>query len=178
MKAKLLQKRAAVAEVLVIVHPGSACGSANDHYGSRNTANGVRDGLIYEWNAWQGGVIVIDGEFSDELPRYPALNAALSGVLARAKQRGLISIRRYGHDPDQIRVINALLKKLKIPADQVRFNVTGAWYYNDSEGCVTSVYDAITSMGYKASISDFALTGKWDADEDEWDEDEEEEHGF
>jgi hypothetical protein len=159
-------------KTLVIVHPGSCCGSANDHYGSRSTANAVRDGLVYEWNSWQGGVIVIDGELSDELPDYPELNSALSGILARAKQNGLISIRRFGHDPDQVSVIKTLLKKLNLPTGAVHFDVTGAWYYNDTEGCVTSVYDAITSLGYKATISDYALTGQWGPNEEDWEEEE------
>lgn len=172
MKAKLLLKRAAAgARILVIVHPGSACGSANDHYGSSSIANAERDGLVSEFNGWQGGVIVIDGELSDELPDYPQLNGALTGVLARAKQHGDVAIRQYGHDPDQIRVIKQILRKLKLPVDQVAFEVTGAWAYSEEEGCVTSVYDAITSLGYRADVSPTALTGTWGPDEYDEEED-------
>jgi hypothetical protein len=98
-------------KILVIVHPGSACGSADFNYGSRSAADAERNGLIHEWNNWQGGAIVIDGELSDELPDYPELNAALTGVVDRAKAAGRTSIREYGQDPAQMQVIRKVVKE-------------------------------------------------------------------
>lgn len=106
-------------------HEGNAvtsCGRARESHPCDGAS-----GLGLRLNGWQDGVIVIDGELSDELPRYPQFNQAIQGVLARAKAKGLLSIRRMVDDPAQIRVIKAILTRLKIPKDQSYFKVTGAW---------------------------------------------------
>lgn len=146
--------------VLVVVHPGSCCGSADFHYNSTSVANAEREGLIREWNAWDGGVLIIETELSDELPRYPALNQALKDLAARARRKGFVSERRMGDDPGQTEIMRDFLDTLNFPPETV-FIVTGAWYYSERKGCVPSVRNVIRSRGYKVSISETALTGRW-----------------
>ncbi len=146
--------------ILVVVHPGSACGSADFNYNSRQTAEACRQRLIWEWRDWCGVVIVIDGALSDELPQYPQFNAALDELLTRARSGGFLAIRAPGDDPDQDRVITPVLRKWKLPKDGARFLVTGAWHYPGSGGCVGSVCNTIRALGYHATISPAALTGE------------------
>jgi hypothetical protein len=157
-----------VETILVIVHPGSACGSADFNYNSKSIAGAERDGLIMEFDNWQEGVIVIDGDLSTELSDYPELNRAIINVLERAKQNGHISIRKRGDDQyvsNQEWAIKFLLKKFKLHKG-VRFQVTGAWALGEDEGggCVGSVCEAISSLGYTAEVSEMALTGEWDTE--------------
>jgi hypothetical protein len=157
---------AAAVQVLVIVHPGSACGSADFQYASRSIADAERQGLIDEFNSWAEGVIVIDGELSDELRHYPKLKSALDGVVALAKAKNLIAIRKTGGDPQQGRIIRAVLKSLKLSSQAAMFQVTGAWYYGENQGCVGDVCNVITSLGYQATVSSSALTGMSGPDDD------------
>lgn len=162
------------AAVLVIVHPGSACGSADSHLG-RFQARAGRDGLVLEANGWRGGVIVIDGALSDELPRYPAWNAAINGCLTRAKAQGLVSLRVFACDdetPNWPGVFAKAVAALRVPKKS-SFEVSGAWYCpDDSAGCVNAAYDALTAMGYHADVSDYAIVDPdGDADEEYGDED-------
>lgn len=146
--------------ILVVVHPGSACGSTDFNYGSRETAEVCRQRLIREWNGWHGGVIVIDNALGDELPDYPEFKAALDELIVRARTHDLPAIRVPGEDPAQERVIAAVIRKRRFPKDHTRFLVTGAWHYANDEGCVGSVYRTIQSLGYLVTISAAALTGE------------------
>lgn len=72
----------AVHRVLVLVHPGSACGSANFNIG-KFEARAARDALCSELDNWRGDVLVIDGELSDELEFYPSFDLAIRDCLQR-----------------------------------------------------------------------------------------------
>jgi hypothetical protein len=89
--------------VLIVVHPGSACGSADFHMG-RSLADDCRQLLIKRLDAWQSHVVILDGELSDELTDYPAFNEALDNVMRRASDMGKFTERRLADDPDQVQV--------------------------------------------------------------------------
>ncbi len=145
------------APILVIVHPGSACGSADFQIGKYD-AEAARDGLRHQFDRWNGGVIVLEGELDDELSDrwYRHLGESISAVLARAKASGQVSLKRKAFDPDQVSVIKNILKEPACRSD--RFVVTGAWAYADGTGCVNSVLEAINSVGLSAEVSDMALS--------------------
>ncbi len=145
--------------ILIIVHPGSACGSADFQIG-KSHARAYRDGLVLEANNWGGGVIVLSGSLDDELGQswYNPLGPAIDAVLARAKASGLVAIRRVAHDPDQVGVILEILKDASYHGFQ--FVVTGAWAYEDRTGCVYSVEEAIQTLGLTVEVSDHALSDK------------------
>ncbi len=147
-------------QFLVVVHPGSACGSADFNYGSRKAAEAARQMLIRELRNWQGGVIVIDGALSDELQACAQLNEALSGLLARAVSAGLPAVRLPGDDPNQDRATASIIRRLKLSRNSVQFVVTGAWHYAGEKGCVGSVCRTIRDLGYQVAISPAALTGE------------------
>jgi len=152
--------------VLVVVHAGSACGSANFNLG-KSDGRGARDFLASFIQGWNGHVIVIDGSLCDELEFYPHLGQAITGALARARDAGLISIRRLGEDPDQIDLIKEIVVGLDLPKDTL-FEVTGAWASHGEEGCVNSVYDALQELGYtRATVSDSAVFIAEDHDDEE-----------
>jgi hypothetical protein len=147
-------------EVLVLVHPGSACGSADFNLGKFD-ARCARDGLVSELKDWRGGIVVIDGALSDELPWYPALDEAIRNALERAKAANLESIRAEGDDPKQIRVARKLALEHNWSDGSRSFVISGAWYHEEDEGgCVGSVLQALSVGGCKASLSDYALCSR------------------
>jgi hypothetical protein len=155
-------------KILVVVHPGSVCGSADFNLGVDAGAK-ARQALIREIQGATGaGVIVIDGDLSDELAleKYAKLDSAIIRGLERASNQGLISTRVLGHDPDQVDRIREAVEGLS-PADRAReFVVTGAWYYESDagdadapwgEGCVGSVAAELERLGCKVQVSPHAL---------------------
>ena len=154
-----------MSKILVLVHPGSACGSAAFNIG-RQAANEARDGLCHELRTWTGGVIVLDGELSDELPSYPELQSQIDAAVQRATTAGQVSIRRMADDPDQVDEIRRIVNELG--AHTATYVVTGAWYHSiDGGGCVGSVLDALRDVGASAELSDYAID--CDCDEEEYD---------
>ena len=144
--------------ILVVVHPGSACGSADFNYASAAVGEARRAALEKEWRSWKGGIVVLDGILSDELPKYSALNHALEEALLRAKNDDLLSLRLHDGDGEPARELQALLAGLYLPPEATRFIVTGAWLYPPCQGCVGSVYRTLRQMGYRAALSRAVLT--------------------
>lgn len=145
-------------EILVLVHPGSACGSANFNLG-RTEGREAREGLITAIEAWQGGFLVIDSEFSDELEEYPGFDRAIKLALQAAKNRNQISQRVVGDDPDQVQRITEFVATMSDQdKDQTSFTVTGAWFDpSDGEGCVGSVHKRLLALGCKAQVDESAV---------------------
>ena len=139
---------------LVVVHPGSACGSADYNLG-RNEARAARDAITQLCNDWTGHVIVLDGMLSDELEEYPVFARAITGLLVRAREAGYLAIRHDAEDPMQVDVVGALISEHDV-LKQSRMTVTGAWYYPDDTefGCVNSVIDAINALGGHAEVAE------------------------
>jgi hypothetical protein len=151
--------------ILVLVHPGSACGSADFNLGKAE-GRAARDMLCSEMDSWNGDLIVIDGALSDELDHYPVLDASIKSALDRAKKADVISIRAYGDDPDQVDVIKALVPQLGARGIQAQYVVTGAWYHpEDGSGCVGSVIEALAEIGCEAKVSESAVSLSLYADE-------------
>lgn len=155
--------------LLIMVHPGSGCGSADDMLG-RSQANAERDGLILELDNWEGGVLIVDSGFSDELPRYPRLKTAIDTALHRAKAAGMLSGRIVADDETEDNwsaKIPAALKQAQTPTDTVIF-ISGVWYWeNDRAGCVNATYDAVKASGFpRVIVSDYAVVDPY-ADEDD-----------
>lgn len=155
-------------KVLVLVHPGSACGSADFNIG-KFEARASRDALAHELGTWDGALFVIDGALSDELADYPALDNAINLALAKAAAAGRIAKRVMGDDPDQVDRVRELAALMGAAARRATFQVTGAWYDPaDQEGCVNSVVNTLREMGCSAAASDDAIridAGQQDGDE-------------
>ena len=152
--------------ILVLVHPGSACGSANYNLG-RTEARAAREGLALELDSWQGGLLVIDGEFSDELDEYPLFAHAIREALERAKSDGLTCERVMGNDPEQQDRIREFIAADSQRASQSHFVVTGAWYHpEDGGGCVGSVIERLKEAGCSVVLADSAVSIEFDEDDD------------
>jgi hypothetical protein len=152
----LFEMEAGPTPFLIIVHPGSCCGSANMNLG-KSQANGDRDALAHDISAWTGNVMVIDGEMSDELPYYGSLNSAIENAVAKAE----IGFRIFGCDDlseDWVGDAMGALRKLNLSKD-TPIEITGAWHHPDHEntGCCNAVRDALRHQGFKANIRWSAL---------------------
>jgi hypothetical protein len=145
-------------EVLLIVHPGSACGSADMNLGRDNAAIQRLDmqSLV---EGWQGPVLVIDGELSEELEggrdAWSQWGQAIKDALSRASSAGLPSRRIAGDDFSEFNqeaAARALVQEFGFTPDTTEFALSGAWYESDTGGgCVGSVHDVLASLGFTAS---------------------------
>ncbi|PZR93465.1 MAG: hypothetical protein DI537_10105 [Stutzerimonas stutzeri] len=147
--------------VLIVVHPGSCCGSANLTIG-RSDARASREGLISELRKWSGDIAVIDGEFSDELPLYPVLNEALVGAISRNTNAGYKAARVEGDaadEFDQAAAATALIQKFGLSPHSHSIKLTGAWLEQVHEdGCIDDVFDVMTAAGFSVDVLDSAFT--------------------
>lgn len=147
--------------VLIVVHPGSACGSADFHHG-RAYAGSERDMLVRALDSWSGPVVVVDSDLSDEIARYPELARAVHDVLERAR-RTSHSARLLAHDDQEDYDCIDWVSQVR---DHVMATgigqalITGAWYHDDDDdgGCVNAVYDALVDEGMTVDVHDSALS--------------------
>lgn len=143
--------------VLVIVHPDSACGSADFNLGI-SQASEARSRLVGEISSWSNGpVVVLRGMFSSELGDYPAVRDAVSGALLLSSARGEEAITVRAPDPDQEERIAEIVDRSGWEPDDTSFRVTGCWASHSTEGCVNSVAMVLRVLGYRVEISRSAI---------------------
>lgn len=145
------------AQVLILVHPGSACGSADFNLGTLE-AQCARQSLVRELDGWRGAIVVMDGDLSDELERYPVLDLAIDQALNRARRAGLLAERHDAQDPGQIECAARLAASLQATARSHQFTVTGAWVEPGNGGCVGSVVERLRNLGCHAVVGKGAVS--------------------
>lgn len=162
--------------LLVLVHPGSACGSADFNLG-RYLAQAERDMLADRLDKWNGAIVVIDGSLSDELSqsRFRQLGSAIENCLKRAKDGGFISHREFGCDdvhPHQTDAVKTVVSRFRLRPASTHIVATGCWYDDTDEdtGCVNDVANAFRKLRFDVDIDDSVL--RLTSDEEEDDEDE------
>ena len=149
--------------LLIVVHPGSLCGSADMYL--RGWAEGTRGSIAAEIARWQGAVAIVTGDLDDELdlPKYSTLKEALAKA----------TFRTYGAPfNDTLRSAAARIAKHFGLTKGAQVVVTGAWNDHDGTGCVTCVADALKRRGFGIDISDNAPASDADPDDGDGDDDE------
>jgi len=151
--------------IMLLVHPGSAMGSADMNLG-RQEARAAREFLADDIAAWKGPFFVIDGSLSDEVPGHARFHAAIESALKQAKKLGG---RIWGCDdvgPHLSETLPALLRSLpQITPKTHRFELTGCWATRHGKwGCVNAAADALIALGFDTDIRDSAI---YEPDEDE-----------
>lgn len=138
--------------IMVLVHPGSACGSADFNLGDASAA--ARNALAREIMAWEHDLFVIDGELSDELIHYPAMGIALESAADRDDRR---IVRQIACDLTVEDWPNVVAQRFATdwPGGPHHVHVTGAWVHGDGSGCVNTVAEIMSS--HKVTISGTAL---------------------
>lgn len=143
--------------LLIVVHPGSCCGSADMNCGDEAAA-AIRAALADDLADWTDGIAVIDGDLSGELRQraYRDFGSALERALERAAEHGLTAIRIRGcsmEEFDQTRAAVVLADNLALAAGGWTVEITGAWYEpGGGDGCVNSVVEALESVGVSATV--------------------------
>jgi len=143
--------------VLVLVHPGSACGSADFNIGFKLAQEG-RDAICQDLESWTGDILVVDGFLSDELDRYPRLFHAIHGAFGRAAcaQRVFACDSVGRHFSEKLPGII----ETSAWSDPTRFGfvLTGAWYDPENRwGCVNGVVDLLNCRGFDTQVLDSAM---------------------
>ncbi len=153
----LCEETSLLRRLLVVVHPGSACGSADFNLG-KSVGQAARDYLASDIASWNGPILIIDGELSDELPNYPQLNTAINHALAYAKTNRMISTRIYGDDSASMHQAHAARQFIKQNLNPAEWHIelTGAWVDNKI-GCVVDVRNVFHRLGFITNIRDSAL---------------------
>lgn len=161
--------------VLILVHPGSACGSADFNLG-RSEAEAARERLCEDLDEWHGSLIVIDSSLSDEIAWRPHLCNAIRRALSRADPEDRnrthlpappdlpseeqlrdscpeagFALRIWGCDdvgPHHAETVALLLKSGIFDPGRASLSITGAWYDPDGdEGCVNAVAAGLRQAG-------------------------------
>lgn len=150
----------ALQSVLIVVHPGSCCGSATFNLG-RWDANASRDGLVIELDSWVGPIAVIDGDLSHELSGYPSLAVSLQEAIGRCSREGFPHLRIDGGEAnaEQLNAAAALIAdRLFLSPEKHRIWLTGAWTHADDEdGCIDTIYNACADRGFMVDVRESAF---------------------
>lgn len=137
----------------------------------RFEARAAREALIHELATWTGGVLVIDGDMSDELADYPHLADAISGALHRARAAGAISVRVAGGDDedlDQTAAARSFLAENALDPEGTPVTLTGAWYDDDGrDGCVNDVKRVFEACRFHCEVAESAMAIPEGLDEDD-----------
>lgn len=145
--------------LLILVHPGSACGSADFHHGT-SYASSERAMLVDRLMTWQGDLVVADSDLSDELSGYPELANAIDEALARAASSGHAARLLAGDHDDDYDECDwvSQIEEHVVGLGSTRAIITGAWYHpDDDHGCVNAVYDALQETGVRVEVDESAL---------------------
>lgn len=155
-------------EALVLVHPGSMCGSARMFLG-KSEADSARNAVLGEVAAHVGPIIVIDGFLSDELTW--SEQTVIEDALTSNAEAGHLALRLWGCDagespypswpPFGASMEGAIFEGQEEAAKAIaprladhRIIVTGAWATEDlSTGCASSVLVAMReALGGAAEV--------------------------
>lgn len=163
--------------ILVVVHPGSLCGSAISNLG-RLEADGARSEIHHQIADHNGPIVVIDGALSDEIA--PHENDNINAAIDRSQASGYPAFRIWGCDSGEepfagwkprgvtrtigvrdsqetaIHAISNLLPEMPL-------EVTGAWATPDhSSGCASSVFKELQMIfdlkDYKSNLVSMSPT--------------------
>ena len=133
--------------VLVIVHPGSACGSADFNLGSTEAAE-ARYALGRTIHNWQGPAVVLNNEFKGELSFYAQIGLALSSL------RDPIEVDACASDPRWTEIARSTLTG----SAGEHFVLTGAWHHPaDRSGCIDAVSGILDEEGLDWEIAPCAF---------------------
>lgn len=133
--------------VLIVVHPGSLCGSYHTNPAFRAA---TLSSLLREISEWPGAFALVHGEFHDEIGHYPNIEAALK-IAAAARES-----RRYEAEPTDVDLERAAIRIFQDFKLQGRHAmVTGAWA-DPADGCVTAVSASLLRLGANVKISAFS----------------------
>lgn len=125
--------------VLVVVHPGSLCGSLAMYHSEE--CEDIRDRIAHEIETFEGPVITVLGGMEDEFDDPFDQSTRDLGLALDS-----CSEWEVNGEPSERGLRNAAIAIARhYPAQQ--YLVTGAWHDQDGQGCVTSV-----ANGLKVSI--------------------------
>jgi hypothetical protein len=138
---------------LIVVHPGSVCGSADFNLGGVKAAQ-AREKLSNTLFSWKGDVLVIDGELSRELDYYPLPSLAIKNKSDTGKVKRTIACSL--NDENWVEKACGFISKNVTQETPVL--LTGAWHEQNGEsGCINAIEKILNDMGYKTTISDCAF---------------------
>jgi hypothetical protein len=125
--------------ILVVVHPGSACGSADFNLGTE--AGPAREALAVEIMTWPHAMLVVDGDLNDEIEHYAMLAIALENA-GDVKERKMIRVQACDPTEGWPEIVGKALDD-EWPGGPHDVLVTGAWVEPDDGGCVNAVVQAV-----------------------------------
>ncbi len=130
--------------MLIVIHPGSACGSADFNLGYVEAAR-TREALAQTIHNWDGPMVIIDGELSGELEKDAVIGLAIENAICsnRATRIPWKDTSAWAEHAAQT------IKELT----NGPVSLTGAWYEDEGHmGCVNAVEDALGNIGVETII--------------------------
>lgn len=164
-----LQQEKAAKDALVLVHPGSMCGSARMELGKLE-ADGARAEVMEALRAHDGPIVVIDGGLSDELSAGEEM--IIQTALDEAASNGHTALRIWGCDagdppfpgwegrsPGSFPRVTGHQNEAAVAVapflEGCRITVTGAWVEREESGvgCVNGVTKVLReTLGENADV--------------------------
>ena len=134
-------------EVLVVIHPGSACGSADFTLGHIEGAE-ARHALCKTIHGWLGPCIVIDNDLSSELSVYAQIGLAIDSLPEPARIHACSSKKEW---------LDQAYESLPEGSDKL-FLLTGAWHHpEEGSGCIDAIACRMEKEGRQWKILPCAL---------------------
>jgi hypothetical protein len=135
--------------LLVIVHPGSLCGS---YHSSSSFSEAGLKALLQEIHAWTGDCAIVHGDLSDELDDYREIRDAVNAMTLS----GAEEYEAEATDRALAAAAKEIARDFKVEA-RPQVLVTGAWV--GKSGCVSYVAYMLKRFGAKVSVSSHAAKG-------------------
>lgn len=130
-------------KIMVLVHPGSACGSADFNIGI--SAGAMREALAAEIQAWEHDILIVRNSLCDELKHYAVLGIVLDNA---AEKPGRRVVEEHACDqtgPHWPEIVKTRFQA-EWPAGPHEVLLTGAWYDEMSEnGCINAVAEMLSN---------------------------------
>src|SRR6266571_5963519 len=144
MKARHIIEAFYGTPLMVIVHPGSLCGSY--HTSHAFDPRKLRQ-LVDEIYGWNGHFAIIYGDFPDELDDYPEVGKAID-FAAWPNTTG--EYTAGANSGELRRVARQIVREMKAASSPMVL-ITGAW--GEEDGCARFVADELVRLGAKATLS-------------------------
>jgi hypothetical protein len=129
--------------MMIIVHPGSLCGSYHTSWGFSAMQ---LEALLSEIHAWRGQFVVFHGDLSDEVPHYAGVKRAIEHARAAGAKDYTVDSSEQELKAGAKEVFQAFRLK------GTPTFVTGAWS-DEGDGCVTTVAEQLRKLGADVKVS-------------------------
>ncbi len=142
--------------ILLIISPGSACGSTYHKLGYTKSGQ-AHEKIAKTIRNWKDDIIIIDCHVSEELSHYPLLELAIQKQQERSEHKEILFDRYECHKVKEGQWVKDIAKHIigKRIYNQ-NIYVTGAWHKTE-EHAVSSLIETLRTNDVNVTLKDCAI---------------------